>query len=79
MDPIHVGIVMIANLCIGLCTPQVGTCLFVGCSVGKTSVARVVRPMLPLFAAMFIGLLLITYLPELSLWLPRLTKSLLPT
>ena len=79
MDPIHVGIVMIANLCIGLCTPPVGTCLFVGCSVGKTSIARVVRPMLPLFAAMFIGLLLITYLPELSLWLPRLTKSLLPT
>jgi tripartite ATP-independent transporter DctM subunit len=78
MDPIHVGVVMIANLCIGLCTPPVGTCLFVGCSVGKTSIAGVVRPLLPLFAAMFLGLMLITYLPGLSLWLPSLTHRLLP-
>jgi tripartite ATP-independent transporter DctM subunit len=79
MDPIHVGIVMIANLCIGLCTPPVGTCLFVGCSVGKTSIARVVRPLLPLFAAMFLGLMLITYVPQLSLWLPHLTRRLRPS
>lgn len=78
MDPIHVGILMIANLCIGLCTPPVGTCLFVGCSVGRTTIARVVRPLLPFFAAMVIGLLLITYVPQLSLWLPNLVRRLLP-
>jgi len=79
MDPIHVGILMIANLCIGLCTPPVGTCLFVGCSVGRTTIARVVRPLLPFFAAMVIGLLLITYVPQLSLWLPNLVRRLLPS
>ena len=77
MDPIHFGILLIANLCIGLCTPPVGTCLFVGCSVGKTTIARVVRPLLPLFAAMFAGLLLVTYVPALSLWLPELMRDLL--
>lgn len=71
MDPIHFGIMMIANLCIGLCTPPVGTCLFVGCSVGKTSIASVSRPMVPFFIAMLLSLLLITYLPFLTLGLPR--------
>lgn len=72
MDPTHFGIVMIANLCIGLCTPPVGTCLFLGCSVGQTTIARVIRPMIPIFVAMTIALLIITYVPALSLWLPRL-------
>jgi tripartite ATP-independent transporter DctM subunit len=72
IDPIHFGIWLIANLCIGLCTPPVGTCLFVGCGVGRTSLAKVIPPLLPLFGAMVFGLLLITYVPELSLWLPRL-------
>jgi TRAP-type C4-dicarboxylate transport system permease large subunit len=63
---------MIANLCIGLCTPPVGTCLFVGCSVGKTTIARVVPPAIPLFIAMAIAMILITYVPAISLWLPRL-------
>ena len=71
VDPLHFGIVMIANLCIGLCTPPVGTCLFVGCSVGKTTIARVVPPAIPLFVAMVLALLLITYVPALSTWLPR--------
>jgi tripartite ATP-independent transporter DctM subunit len=70
MDPVHFGIMMIANLCIGLCTPPVGTCLFVGCSVGQTSIAAVTRPMLPFIVAMLVSLLLITYVPALSLWLP---------
>ena len=70
MSPIHFGMLLIANLCIGLCTPPVGTCLFVGCSVGGISVARVVKPLLPIFCAMLIGLLAITYIPSLSLWLP---------
>ncbi len=72
LDPVHFGILLIANLCIGLCTPPVGTCLFLGCSVGKSNIARVSLAMLPFYLAMFIGLLLITYWPDLSLWLPRL-------
>ena len=76
MDPVHFGIVMIANLCIGLCTPPVGTCLFVACSVGKTTIARVVAPAIPFFIAMTIALLLITYIPWFSLWLPRLLDLL---
>jgi tripartite ATP-independent transporter DctM subunit len=71
VDPVHFGIIMIANLCIGLCTPPVGTCLFVGCSVGRTSIARVVPPAIPFFVAMFIAMLLITYIPAISLTLPR--------
>jgi tripartite ATP-independent transporter DctM subunit len=71
MDPVHFGVVLVTNLCIGLCTPPVGTCLFVGCSVGGTTIAKVVRPLLPIFAAMVVALLLITYIPALSLWLPE--------
>ncbi|AUX32201.1 MULTISPECIES: TRAP transporter large permease [Sorangium] len=70
IDPVHFGVLMVTNLCIGLCTPPVGTCLFVGCGVGKTTIARVVRPMLPMFAAMIVALMLISYVPQLSLWLP---------
>jgi tripartite ATP-independent transporter DctM subunit len=71
MHPVQFGIVLIANLCIGLCTPPVGACLFVSCSVGKTSIARVVSPMIPFFFAMLISLLLITFWPALSTSLPR--------
>ena len=71
MHPVHFGIMMIANLCIGLCTPPVGTCLFVGCSVGKTSIAAVTRPMLPFFCAMCVALVMITYFESISMWLPR--------
>lgn len=71
MDPVHFGIVIIANLCIGLCTPPVGTCLFLGCSVGKTTIARVVPSAIPFFLAMVAALMLITYVPGLTLWLPR--------
>lgn len=72
IDPVHFGIIMITNLCIGLCTPPVGTCLFVGCSVGKGNIAKVSRAMIPFYIAMIIALLLITYIPEISLWLPNL-------
>jgi tripartite ATP-independent transporter DctM subunit len=74
MDPVHFGIVIIANLCIGLCTPPVGTCLFLGCSVGKTTIARVIPSALPFFIAMLLALMAITYIPWLSLALPRLLK-----
>ena len=72
VDPVHFGIIMIANLCIGLCTPPVGTCLFVGCSVGKTTIARVTPAAIPFFIAMILAMTLITYMPAFSLWLPRL-------
>ena len=70
MDPVHFGIVMVLNLCIGLCTPPVGTILFVGAGVAGVSVTEVVRPLLPFVAAMVIVLLLITFFAPLSLWLP---------
>ena len=72
MHPIHFGIILIANLCIGICTPPVGTCLFIGCGIGKISIAKVLPSMLPFFAAMIAALMLITYWPPLSLWLPNL-------
>ncbi len=73
MDPVHFGIMMIANLCIGLCTPPVGTCLFVGCGVGKTTLAKVTPALIPFFVALIVALLLVTYIPAISLWLPALT------
>ncbi len=71
LDPVHFGIILIANLCIGLCTPPVGTCLFLGCSVGKSNIVRVSVAMLPFYAAMLVALALVTYWPALSLWLPK--------
>jgi tripartite ATP-independent transporter DctM subunit len=72
MNPLHFGIVMITNLCVGLCTPPVGTCLFLGCGVGKTTIAQVTPALLPFFFAMIAALMLITYVPGLSLWIPAL-------
>lgn len=71
MNPIHFGIIMIMNLCIGLCTPPVGSVLFVGCSVADLKIQQVIKPLLPLFLVMIAVLLMITYFPELTLWLPR--------
>jgi tripartite ATP-independent transporter DctM subunit len=71
MDPIHFGIMMVLNLCIGLCTPPVGSVLFVGCGISKTSITDMVKPLLPLYIAMVVALLFVTYIPEISLWLPR--------
>lgn len=72
MDPVHFGIIMVLNLCIGLCTPPVGSVLFVGVSVAQTSIQKVMKPLLPLFLAMVLALFLVTYFPELTLWLPSL-------
>ena len=71
VDPVHFGIVMVMNLCIGLCTPPVGTVLFVGCGVAGTDVRSVVRSLLPMYVAMVAALLLVTFVPALSLALPR--------
>ncbi|MEA1785199.1 TRAP transporter large permease [Arenibacter sp. GZD96] len=72
MDPVHFGIIMVLNLCIGLCTPPVGSVLFVGVSIAKTTIEKVVKPLVPLFLAMIFALFLITYFPQISLWLPSL-------
>ncbi|ADE53479.1 TRAP transporter large permease [Coraliomargarita akajimensis] len=72
IDPVHFGIIMIANLCIGLLTPPVGTCLFVGAGVGKSDIVRVSRAMLPFYFVMVAALLLITYWAPLSMTLPNL-------
>lgn len=72
IDPVHFGIIMILNLCIGITTPPVGTLLFVGVSVAQTTISKVIRPLLPLFVGMLVALLLITFWPALSTWLPEL-------
>lgn len=72
IDPIHFGIIMIVNLCIGICTPPVGSLLFVGVSVANTTIEKVIKPLLPLYLALIIVLLIITFWPDLSMWLPRL-------
>ena len=72
MDPIHFGIIMVLNLCIGLTTPPVGSVLFVGVGVAKTTIQKVIKPLIPLFLVMILALFLVTYFPQLSLWLPGL-------
>ena len=72
MNTIHFGIMMIFNLCIGTITPPVGTTLFVGVKVGKTRIEQVIQPLLYYFGAIFIVLMLVSYIPALSLWLPGL-------
>ncbi len=72
LDPVHFGIIMVLNLCIGLCTPPVGSVLFVGVGIAKTSIEKVLKPLLPLFLAMLLALFLVTYFPQISLWLPSL-------
>lgn len=72
MDPIHFGLILVYNLCIGNITPPVGNTLFVAIKVGKTSLAKVMPYMLMYYAAILIGLLLVTYIPALSMVLPRI-------
>ncbi len=71
MHPVQFGMVIVLNLCIGICTPPVGTLLFVGSGVAKVPVTKVIKPLLSLLGAMTVVLFLITYFPEISLWLPR--------
>lgn len=72
MNTIHFGIMMIFNLCIGTITPPVGTTLFVGVKVGNVKIETVFRQLLVYFAAIFIVLMMVTYIPALSLTLPKL-------
>ena len=71
VDPVHFGMIMMVNLGIGLITPPVGAVLFVGSAVAKLRIEQVVRAMWPFFAILFAVLMLVTYLPAISLWLPR--------
>jgi len=72
IDPVHFGMIMLTNLGIGLITPPVGTVLFVASAVSKQKIEQVVSAMLPFYGMLFIVLMLITYIPAISLWLPRL-------
>ena len=72
MDPVHFGIMLMLNLGIGLATPPVGSALFVGCAVGKVSVEQATRAMLPFYATMVVVLLLVTFAPDLVMFVPNL-------
>ena len=74
IDPVHFGMIMILNLGIGLITPPVGPTLFVGCAIGRVSMEEVSKELWPFYGAMCLALLLVTYVPAISLWLPGLTK-----
>jgi tripartite ATP-independent transporter DctM subunit len=72
VDPVHFGMIMLLNLGIGLCHPPVGATLFVGCAVGRVRMEDVMRQIWPFYGVLFLVLMLVTYIPEISLWLPRL-------
>lgn len=74
MDPVQFGVILMLNLGIGLLTPPVGTTLFVGCSIGKISIEKVTKSLMPFYALMFLVLMAITYIPQISLFLPHLFK-----
>lgn len=72
MSSVHFGIMLVFNLCIGTITPPVGNVLFVGVKVAKTRIEDVIKPLLPYYCAIFIVLLLVTYIPEVSMFLPKI-------
>jgi TRAP-type C4-dicarboxylate transport system permease large subunit len=72
MDPIQFGIIMMMNLGLGLCTPPVGACLFVGCVIGEAKIEQVVKTIWPFYLAILVALLLTTYIPAISMTLPGL-------
>ncbi|GAB5447914.1 TRAP transporter large permease [Gymnodinialimonas sp.] len=74
MDPTQFGIMMLMNLGLGLCTPPVGTCLFVGCAVGKIKIEQALKSIWPFYLAILGALILVTYVPAVSLWLPSVMR-----
>ena len=72
LSPIHFGIILMINLAIGLCTPPVGSALFVGCAIGKVSIEKATKAMLPYYLAMVIVLFLVTYVPQITMFVPNL-------
>lgn len=71
VDPVHFGVVMVANLGVGFVTPPVGSCLFVASAIGGVKVDQVIRPLLPFIGVMIVALVLITYWPSMTLFIPR--------
>ncbi|MEM7743904.1 MAG: TRAP transporter large permease [Pseudomonadota bacterium] len=74
IDPLQFGMILLVNLGLGLCTPPVGSCLFVGCAVGKLPMEKAVRTIWPFYLAIFVALMLITFVPAISLTLPNLIE-----
>ncbi|WP_028307803.1 TRAP transporter large permease [Desulfitibacter alkalitolerans] len=74
VDPVHFGVLMVINLTIGMATPPVGVCLFVAAPIMKTTIERITKSILPLLGALLLALLLITYVPQLVLWLPSIIR-----
>jgi C4-dicarboxylate transporter DctM subunit len=72
IDPIHFGLVMVLNLVIGLITPPLGVCLFIACSIAKITLEQIIRAILPFLIATIVVLFIVTYVPDLSLWIPRM-------
>jgi len=72
VHPVHFGVILILNLAIGLCTPPVGSALFVGCAVGKISIEKMTKSLLPFFATMIAVLILITFVPEIVMFIPKI-------
>ena len=72
VDPVHFGMIMLVNLGLGLITPPVGVVLFVGAAVGKVTIESTVKALLPFYAALFVALIAVTYIPAISLWLPSM-------
>ena len=72
LDPVHFGLIMMLNLAIGLCTPPVGSALFVGCAIGKVSIEKATKALLPFYATMVIVLMLVTFVPEITTLVPDL-------
>jgi tripartite ATP-independent transporter DctM subunit len=75
MDPVHFGIMLMLNLGIGLATPPVGSAMFVGCAVGKVSIEKAARAMIPFYAVMVIVLLVVTFVPDIVMFIPRLVMG----
>jgi len=74
VDPVHFGLILMVNAGIGLITPPVGPSLFVGCAIGKVSIEEVSKELWPFYAAMIAALLIVTYVPAATLWLPSFLK-----
>ncbi|MGL4403023.1 MAG: TRAP transporter large permease [Fusobacteriaceae bacterium] len=72
LHPVHFGIILVFNLSIGIMTPPVGSCLFIGCSVANVKIESVIKPLIPMFIALLITLMMVTYIPAISLFLPKL-------
>ena len=74
IDPVHFGVLMVVNLTIGMATPPVGVNLFVAAPIMGTTLERITKSIIPLLGAMLVALVLITYIPQIVLWLPSLIR-----